>query len=353
MQTICLNMIVKNESRVIRRCLESVKGLIDFWTIVDTGSTDETKEIIRECLKGIPGKLHERPWVDFAQNRNEAMRLAEGGDYFLFIDADETLEWDEPLDKGALIKNFYAVKNRDLTVDFYRILLVDRDPGWRWEGVLHETIVNPGAVSGEILPNILRVGLPRDGARAKDGERYLKDAEVLKAELEKDPLNSRTMFYLGQSYGSAGKKEEALDAYRRRAEMGGSFDERFLSLYFCGCLEEDLGRAAAAVLGSYEEAYRFDPTRAEPLASMTRFLLKSNWALPAYLLAKFGLAHPAPRTAGYMRREVYDYQLCFLAACAAQSLGKKREAETWYFELLSKKELPDEVRQKALRNLCL
>src|SRR3972149_8399584 len=83
-QTVCLNMIVKNESKVIERCLKSVKPLIDYWVIVDTGSTDKTRQIISKFMSAIPGELHERPWVDFAHNRNEALHLAKGrGDYIL------------------------------------------------------------------------------------------------------------------------------------------------------------------------------------------------------------------------------------------------------------------------------
>src|SRR5260370_14238085 len=90
---ICLSMIVKNEAPVIRRCLESVRPIIDRWVIVDTGSTDGTQDIIHECLKDLPGELHERPWRDFAHNRSEALALARPqGDYSLIIDADDTLD---------------------------------------------------------------------------------------------------------------------------------------------------------------------------------------------------------------------------------------------------------------------
>src|SRR3972149_9108675 len=81
-KTICLNMIVKDEALVIERCLGSVKHLIDYWVIVDTGSKDGTQEIIKNYLKDIPGELYESPWVDFAHNRNEALDFANNkGDY--------------------------------------------------------------------------------------------------------------------------------------------------------------------------------------------------------------------------------------------------------------------------------
>src|SRR5271154_6929613 len=93
--TICLNMIVKDEAPVIRRCLDSVRPFIDHWVIVDTGSSDGTQDIIRNHLKDLPGELIERPWVDFAHNRSEALAAARNkANYVLVIDADETLEAD-------------------------------------------------------------------------------------------------------------------------------------------------------------------------------------------------------------------------------------------------------------------
>ena len=76
--TICLTMIVKNESQVIRRCIDSVKDYISYWVIVDTGSTDGTQDLIKEIMAeyNIPGELHERPWVDFGHNRTENLRYA-------------------------------------------------------------------------------------------------------------------------------------------------------------------------------------------------------------------------------------------------------------------------------------
>ena len=87
--TICLTMIVKNESEVIRRCIDSVRNYINYWVIVDTGSTDGTQELIKEIMNeyDIPGELHERPWVDFGHNRTESLQYAKDKcDYRLIID---------------------------------------------------------------------------------------------------------------------------------------------------------------------------------------------------------------------------------------------------------------------------
>ena len=102
-KTICLNMIVKNESRAIEKCLSSVKNHIDYWVIVDTGSTDGTQEIIRKQLETIPGELHERPWKNFGENRQEALKLAKGrGDYLFFIDADDFLEYEKDFEQELI-----------------------------------------------------------------------------------------------------------------------------------------------------------------------------------------------------------------------------------------------------------
>ena len=89
--TICLNMIVKNESHVIARCLSAARPLVDAWCIVDTGSSDGTQARVRELMVGLPGTLHERPWRDFGHNRSEALELAraQGCDNLLILDPDE------------------------------------------------------------------------------------------------------------------------------------------------------------------------------------------------------------------------------------------------------------------------
>lgn len=91
-----LNMIVKNETAVILRCLKSVKPWIHSWAIVDTGSTDGTQQLIQDFMQDLPGKLFERPWQNFGFNRTEALQLAQDpslphADYLMFIDADQTL----------------------------------------------------------------------------------------------------------------------------------------------------------------------------------------------------------------------------------------------------------------------
>src|SRR5262249_18394376 len=92
-QTPCLNMIVKNEAPVIARGLASVRPILDYCVIVDTGSNDGTQNAIRPAMADLPGELHERPWRDFGHNRTEALHLARShGDYTLIIDADDVLE---------------------------------------------------------------------------------------------------------------------------------------------------------------------------------------------------------------------------------------------------------------------
>jgi glycosyltransferase involved in cell wall biosynthesis len=79
-------MIVKNESKIIERCLNSARPIIDSVSICDTGSTDETPEIIENwCSENnIPGKVHHKSFINFGYNRTLAVSLAQNA----FPDAD-------------------------------------------------------------------------------------------------------------------------------------------------------------------------------------------------------------------------------------------------------------------------
>ncbi len=138
-QTICLCMIVKNERHVLRRCLEAVRGLVDTWVVVDTGSTDGTQQLVRECMASLPGALYERPWKNFGHNRTEALNLARGGaDYILMVDADEYIAPEPGFRWPRLEADAYHLLARNGAVDWYRTQLVRAALPWRYEGVLHE-----------------------------------------------------------------------------------------------------------------------------------------------------------------------------------------------------------------------
>ena len=346
-KVICLNMIVKDESEIIQRCLESVKPIIDHWVIVDTGSNDGTQKIILEVLGDIPGELHERPWVNFEHNRNESLQMArKKADYILFMDADDTLEFSSPLDKGRLDQDCYHILCRDPVVDSYRPLLINNHPEWKWVGEVHETIFNPCLMSSQILPGVMKNGMARDGKRAKDSKRYLKDAAILEESLRKDPDNPRTVFYLAQSYVTAKEERLALKYYEQRARMGGFPDEAFWSLYYAAALKEDLGMPSQEVIDSYQKAYEFDRTRAEPLCSLSRYLMKiGNYPL-SYLSARAATTLGVPMTPFFVRRDVYAYESLLYFAYSAHLIERFDEAIPAYQELL-KKDLPLDVRKNV------
>jgi glycosyltransferase involved in cell wall biosynthesis len=100
--TICLNMIVKNESHIIEDSLNKLCNKIkfDYWVIVDTGSTDNTREIIENFFKSrnIPGELKYEEWQNFGYNRTVALNHAYNKtDLLLIFDADDELVGELPL----------------------------------------------------------------------------------------------------------------------------------------------------------------------------------------------------------------------------------------------------------------
>jgi glycosyltransferase involved in cell wall biosynthesis len=333
---------------VIQRALASVKHLIDYWVIVDTGSTDGTQDLIRDFLHDIPGELHERPWVDFAHNRNEALAFAKNkADYLLFIDADEQWFISNSIDKKALKKDFYAIKIRDNSVDFYRMGLIRNISGWQWVGVLHEELTCPNGAYGEILHGVESHGIIRDGKRSSDPEIYLKDAAILEKALEKDPTNTRYLFYLAQSYCAARDYRSALKYFKRRSEVKGSEDEVFWALYSIGGLQEELDMDFGVVLSSYCKAHQYDPSRAEPLDGLARYFHRKGLYFLGYLAAKESVSLPFPKTLMYLQRDIYQYASLLKLAHCAYGIGNYQEADLAYLAILSKEGIDEEVRETA------
>jgi glycosyltransferase involved in cell wall biosynthesis len=342
-KTICLNMIVKNETKVLERCLNSVKDLIDYWVIVDTGSTDGTQDLIQRVMKDVPGELYERPWVNFGHNRDEALSLTlSKADYVLFIDADERLVIDAKLDKTSLDKDYYLCKyiDPDDNLHFTNASMIKQDGNWKWRGVIHEELINPSVKTYDLLPSITCIRDTSNSFRSQDPQKYLKDAKILEEALLKEPDNSRYVFYLAQSYANAKEYEKAYRNYVRRSTMEGWDQEVFWSLLMAGKLAEGINKSSEEIIQHYTKAALFKPDRAEPLFHLANYFMRKEFILLAYLTAREGLFFPLSDECGYKEPEVSQYGIQLLFANAAFKLGKYKEARNFYQKLLEGKSLP-------------
>lgn len=351
-QVICLSMIVKNEAPVIRRCLDSVRPYVDYWVIVDTGSTDGTQDIIRGFSRDLPGELHERPWRDFAYNRSEALTLARvHGDYSLIIDADDTLESPEGFQFPELTADSYALDIEDSSIRYQRTQLVRNALPWRYEGVLHEFATCEGAGAAGYLPILMR--RHHDGARRRDPDTYRKDAAVLEAALltEADPfLIARYTFYLAQSYKDCRRPEKALVKYLARAELGFWAEEVFVSLLQAARIKEQLGFPDQEVLDAYLHAADACPTRAEALHGASQFCRFKGRNEEGYRIAKRGLDIAIPLGGLFVEPWIYETGLLDEFSVNAYWSGHERESLEASLKLLSTGKLSDEEQRRVVAN---
>ena len=350
-KTICLNMIVKNESKVIRRCLATVKPFIDYWVIVDTGSEDDTKEIIKEFMKDIPGELYEKPFVNFEVSRNHALEKAKGkADYVFIIDADEMLTFEEGFEKPIMDKDYYYIMTKFGGTEYARVQLIKNSLNWKWIGVVHETVNCPEAKTSETLKKINNVVFT-DGASHSDPLKYTKHALIFEKELEKDPTHTRNAFYLAQSWRDAGEKEKAIEAYKRRIELGGWPEEVFWSKLQIAHMQKQLDLPPETFLASYYDAYHYRPTRPEPLYYIANYYrLNGNYA-EGYLISKVGLSIPPTKDILFVEKWVEDYGMQLENSICAYWSGKYEKCQSVSKKILEKNNIPQSIRDCVERNL--
>lgn len=284
MVKICLSAIVKNESKIIERYLDSAKFALDYVCITDTGSTDNTVELIEAWGKkhDIPTKVCYEPWKNFGYNRTIALdnsiKEFPEADYLLLIDADMQLE-DHGFKREDLKAESYLVDQYNDKIEYGNVRLVSTKIGWCYVGVTHE-FINPKAghkLADQTTLDTIKIYDIGDGG-SKD-TKFQRDEKLLTEALKtidpKDPLKNRYNFYLAQTYFDTGKYSKAIRYYSERLKGDGYYSERWYSQFRIGLCLEALKRwdeAEPALL----KAYQMLPSRCEPLVSLVQHYVLSD-----------------------------------------------------------------------------
>lgn len=362
---LCLTMIVKNESNNINRLLDSLKSIVDMISIVDTGSTDNTKEVIEEWGKRnkIPTTVHSETFKDFAYNRTHSVVAAKAAypdaDYFLLSDADFVWEIDPKFNKALLVDHKYLVEQYNHNISYVNLRVLSAKVDWECVGLTHEYWQEKKVQSsykGEIRNGkitTLRIHDIGDGG-CKDNK-FTRDEELLKRGLreEKDAfLRTRYKFYLAQTLKDTNKHLESIHYYEERIKDGGWIEEIFHAHHSIGINYErlafgteraskllsqeiktdeeqkhlekynpdNLSSAELEILSenyfekaetSYTKAHKVHPRRAESLYALCRMQRIRGKNQQAYDIAMVGKKIKLPTDGLFLEPPCYNYLFDF------------------------------------------
>uniref|UniRef100_A0A6C0HQR5 Glycosyltransferase 2-like domain-containing protein n=1 Tax=viral metagenome TaxID=1070528 RepID=A0A6C0HQR5_9ZZZZ len=312
--TLCLNMIVKNESKIITRLLDSVIGIIDSYCICDTGSTDNTVDVITQYFesKNIIGKIVFEPFKNFAHTRNASLKHCEGmSDYVIFLDADMVLKVNK-FEKSMLLcgDSFSILQGTDEFL-YHNMRIVKNNGMYSYYGVTHEYINTPSNNRNvNIEKDVLFIHDIGDGGAKSD--KFERDVALLTKGIEDEPDSQRYHFYLANTYFDSWKHEEAIEYYRKRINLGGWQQEVWYSLYRIGHTYKRMGKMQDAIF-TWLEAYDYFPDRIENLYEIINYYRdvgKCKLALTFYNLAKDILNKNLKwHEYLFLQNDVYTYKL--------------------------------------------
>jgi len=320
--TLCLNMIVKNESKIITRCLQAVLPIIDTYCICDTGSTDNTEEVIHEFFKAhdISGVVFKEPFQNFGYNRTVALEKAKGmATYALLVDADMILKVSPDFKKSDLTKDVYSIVQKNVAIEYSNVRLVKTEAGVKCLGVTHEYYDIPQGKSEGSLKTLWIDDIGDGGAKA---DKFERDIRLLTGDLARDPKNPRTHFYLANTYKDSGKFEEAIKHYKERVEIGGWYEETWQSAVNIGHCYNGMNQKEHAVWW-WLKAYQLHQGRSENFYEITKLFRIQNENKIADIFLQKGKSIPFPENDKlFIQTPVYDYLLDYEESIINYYTGK-------------------------------
>jgi tetratricopeptide (TPR) repeat protein len=282
-------LMIKNESKIIQRCLENIIDHVDAIYILDTGSTDNTIELATDFLneKSKPFKIEIEPFRNFGYNRTVSFRNAQkfcseiGYDtsktYCLALDGDMVLKSTTEFKDTLLTQDGYSIIQENDTIKYYNTRFMRCNCNWNCIGATHEYW--GGGNIEKIDYEIIYIRDIGDGGSKSD--KFERDIRLLTEELVENPENARAMFYLAQSYKDIGKYREAIDFYKKRIKFNDFYEERWYSHYMIGMMYKNL-KEFHKMEYWLNRAFDFHPVRSEPIYQLTKYYRETSQHYKAY-----------------------------------------------------------------------
>ena len=359
MYNLTLSMIVKNEAPNIERCLASCAPFIDYYVICDTGSTDNTKEIIKKFFdeKGIPGEILDHEWSDFGTNRSKALEACFGKTkWAMMIDADDFIQGTLPVDKFDDSLDGYVVNIKRGEFAWLRAQVFNLGKKkWWYEEPLHEYAICEQPMNVKKLDGDYSWEVRTEGCRARESandiEKYTKDYYTLKRFLDKDPNQPRKQFYAAQSAFDSRMYEIAEQEYLKRIALGSWHEEVFFSWMRVGMCREFQGKPVEQIADAFMMAFETAPNRVEPLYHLSCIYRKYNRPRNAFLVASLGLSIPMPEhDILFVDRANYLWGIYDEIAMTSYYTGRPQVGLGACEKLLKEPYLPKEHRERVENN---
>ena len=324
-------MIVKDEEKVIEQSLRCTLPHVNSWCIVDTGSTDNTKELIQTITAeyNIPGTLYERPWINFGHNRTEALELArqEKSTWLFMMDADDIFIGSFP--KELAKKDGYTIQLSLSSIQYRRTLLFDSSKPWVYKFPIHEYPYLGEVTEIENLPESqCSIQCRTIGSRSQNPNKYSDDAILLEKEFERGEFEERAAFYAAQSWKDSGNVDSAIQWYLIRVSLGGWKEEKYISYLNLIRLTDDI----QLKLDYAWKGLAICPERKEvPHALLESFRKASVWHIQAYAIGLLAFRHNlqniSNNTSLFIEPDVYAYKFYDEFSLTAFYTGHIQEAQ--------------------------
>lgn len=352
--TLCLSMIVKNESKIICRMLDSVVDIIDTFCICDTGSDDNTIDVIQQFFdaKNIKGKIFTENFKDFSYNRNLCLQKSYGmSDYILLLDADMLLVLNNFNKKDIYSKNYFKILQKNNSISYYNIRIIKNNSKCKYIGVTHEYLdINDDSTPHLLDKNTIYIKDIGDGG-CKDNK-FKRDIFLLSEALKVDKDNPRYCLYLANSYLDINDCENAIKFYKKRLQLKGWNQELWYSAYRIALAYQKLNQDENYLFWLFK-AYEILPDRAESIYKILQYhRIKGNYNLCSlfYNIGKSNIQKNISREHFlFIENDVYTYLFDYEYTIFAYYL-KKFDINNHVVNILNNS-YKNNIRSKLLENL--